>query len=67
MLESYTYPHLSPDISQIYVGLLTDVTNAKAIRSRIIAASTAPGEAGDTEREALNFAFIDARTVNRFI
>ncbi|KAG8944951.1 hypothetical protein FRC04_001303 [Tulasnella sp. 424] len=62
-LETYSYPHLSNDISKVFIGLLVDVKNASAIRSRIIAASTAAGEAGDVEREAVNFAFIDARTL----
>ncbi|KAG8893791.1 hypothetical protein FRC01_013349, partial [Tulasnella sp. 417] len=61
-LEAYSYPHLSNDLSRVFVGLLVDVKNASSIRSRIIAASTAAGEAGDIEREAVNFAFIDART-----
>ncbi|KAG8986409.1 hypothetical protein FRB90_004040 [Tulasnella sp. 427] len=62
-LETYSYPHLSDDISTVFVGLLVNVKNAAAIRSRIIAASTTSGEAGEIEREAVNFAFIDARSL----
>ncbi|KAG9050889.1 hypothetical protein FS837_001543 [Tulasnella sp. UAMH 9824] len=62
-LEAYSYPHLSNELSKVFVGLLVNVKNSSAIRSRIIAASTAAGEAGDIEREAVNFAFIDARTL----
>ncbi|KIO29161.1 hypothetical protein M407DRAFT_70869 [Tulasnella calospora MUT 4182] len=62
-IEAYSYPHLPNDLSRVFVGLLVNVKNASAIRSRIIAASTAAGESGDVEREAVNFAFIDARTL----
>ena len=62
-LEVQTYPHLPPEIAQVHIGLLKNVKNAAQIRSRIISASTVTGETGDAEREAVNFAFIDARTV----
>ncbi|KAG8860579.1 hypothetical protein FRB96_003833 [Tulasnella sp. 330] len=63
LVEVLTYPHLRHDLSQVFLALFTHVTNASAIRSRIIAAATADGPKGDEERELINFAFIDAKTI----
>ena len=62
-LEQYSYPHFQEEISEVYIGLFLDVRNSSQIRSRIIAAARAEGVEGEAEREALNFAFIDARAV----
>jgi hypothetical protein len=62
-MESLHYPHFDAQHSQVSIALFRNVTNAGAVKARIIAAATAEGEAGDAEREAVNFAFIDARLV----
>lgn len=63
-LEVLTYPHVRKDLSKVIVAVITNVTNSSKIRSRIIAAASAEGREGDEERERLNFAFIDAKTVS---
>jgi len=62
-MESLNFPHFDPKHSQVHIALFRDVTNAASLKSRIVAAATAKGEHGDKEREAVNFAFIDARLV----
>jgi hypothetical protein len=59
-MESFAYPHFS---STVYVALFVNVTNAAKLRARIIRASTLQGAEGEAEREAVNFAFVDARLV----
>ena len=49
--------------SHVHVVLFRNVSNSADLKNRIIAASTAEGEEGEKEREAVNFAFIDARLV----
>ena len=61
-MESYHYPHF-PSI--VYIALFTAVTNAGDLRNRIINAATLAGPEGDEEREAVNFAFVDARLVRQ--
>ncbi|KAI0052648.1 CGI-121-domain-containing protein [Auriscalpium vulgare] len=62
-METFTYPHFPPEFSVVHVALFTDVKNAQSIRTRIVKASTLQGRDGDSEREAVNFAFVDARLV----
>lgn len=62
-MESLHYPQFDAQQSQVSIALFRNVANAGAAKARIIAAATAEGEAGDAEREAVNFAFIDARLV----
>ncbi|KAF9475898.1 CGI-121-domain-containing protein [Pholiota conissans] len=62
-MESLHFPQFDPQISQVSIALFTKVSNAGALKLRIIAAATAEGQAGDVEREAVNFAFIDARLI----
>ncbi|KAI0250507.1 CGI-121-domain-containing protein [Lactifluus subvellereus] len=59
-METFAYPHFS---STVQVALFKHVTNAANLRARIVRASTLEGREGDAEREAVNFAFIDARLV----
>jgi EKC/KEOPS complex subunit CGI121/TPRKB len=59
-MESFAYPHFS---SIAHVALFDRVTNAAELRARIVRASNLKGDEGDAEREAVNFAFIDARLV----
>ena len=59
-MESFAYPHFS---STVHVALFVNVTNAAKLRARIVRASTLQGPEGEEEREAVNFAFVDARLV----
>jgi EKC/KEOPS complex subunit CGI121/TPRKB len=59
-MEVYHFPHLQ---ASVYAALFRDVKNAASLRTRLIKASTMPGDEGVKEREAVNFAFIDARLV----
>lgn len=62
-MESFCYPQFPPQFTTVYVALFTEVENAAELKKRLVAASVMPGEEGDIEREAVNFAFIDARLV----
>lgn len=62
-METFSFPQFSPDRSTVHVALFTDVTNSTSLRKRIVDAAAAQGEAGEREREAVNFGFIDARLV----
>lgn len=64
-MESFTYEHFPAQLSSVHVALFTDVSNAAAIRARIVHASTLEGAAGDVERDAVNFAFIEAKLVRK--
>ena len=61
-MEIFAFPHFN---STAHVTLFKHVTNAANLRSRIVRASTLEGIEGDMEREAVNFAFVDARLVRR--
>ena len=63
-MQSFRYAHLPAELSTVHVALFTDVTNSAALRARIVRASQLEGPDGDAEREAVNFAFIDARLVS---
>lgn len=63
-MEVYRYPQFPPDLATIYVALFTEVQNASELKKRLVAASVMSGEDGDVEREAVNYAFIDARLVS---
>ena len=62
-MESFRYTQFPPEFAAVHVALFTDVANAAELKKRLVAASVMPGEEGDIEREAVNFAFIDARLV----
>lgn len=59
-MEVYYFPHLG---ASVHAALFHDVKNAALLRARLISASTMTGDEGMKEREAVNFAFIDARLV----
>ena len=63
IMESFHYDHLPPALSTVYVALFTNVANASQLRARLVKAASMDGAEGDIEREAVNFAFIDARLV----
>ncbi|KAI0706891.1 CGI-121-domain-containing protein [Cerioporus squamosus] len=62
-MQSFHYSHLPSEFSNVQVALFTDVTNSAEIRSRIVRAAQLEGLDGETEREAVNFAFLDARLI----
>ena len=61
LLEVYRYPQFIR--SAVFAAKFTNVKNAGAIRARIVKAATMEGPEGDEERDAVNFAFINARLV----
>ncbi|KAG0698011.1 kinase binding protein CGI-121-domain-containing protein [Suillus ampliporus] len=61
-METYHYSQFNHTI--VHIALFDNVTNAAAIRSRIVQAARILGVDGNTEREAVNFAFIDARLIS---
>ncbi|KAG1811259.1 CGI-121-domain-containing protein [Suillus subaureus] len=61
-METYYYSQFNHAV--VHVALFDDVTNAAAIRSRIVQAARNLGVDGNTERKAVNFAFIDARLIS---
>jgi EKC/KEOPS complex subunit CGI121/TPRKB len=63
-MDLFYFPHLAPDRATTHIALFRNVTNSAVLRKRVISASTLVGEAGDLEREQVNFAFIDARLVS---
>jgi hypothetical protein len=60
-METFSYP---VDCSIVHVALFVNVVDSSLLRSRIIKASAIEGEQGILEREAVNFAFINARLVS---
>ncbi len=63
-MDLFYFPHLAPGRATTHIALFKDVNGAAALRKRIIAAATIEGEAGEREREEVNFAFVDARLVS---
>ncbi|KAI0640525.1 CGI-121-domain-containing protein [Trametes meyenii] len=62
-MQTFRYSHLPHEFSTVHVALYTNVSNAVALRNRIVRASQLEGPEGDAERDAINFAFIDARLI----
>ena len=62
-METYLYNHFPDHLSSVHIALFTSVKNAAEIRSRIVKAAMMEGPEGEAEREAVNFAFIDAKLV----
>ncbi|KAI0666172.1 CGI-121-domain-containing protein [Trametes maxima] len=62
-MQTFHYSHLPHELSTVHVALYTNVANSAALRSRIVRASQLEGPEGDAERDAVNFAFIDARLI----
>ncbi|EJD00788.1 CGI-121-domain-containing protein [Fomitiporia mediterranea MF3/22] len=62
-MESYTYKHFPDQLTTVHVALFTNVQNAAELRARIVNASTMQGSEGEQERDAVSFAFIEAKLV----
>jgi EKC/KEOPS complex subunit CGI121/TPRKB len=65
-MDNFLFPHLPESHSLAQFALFRNVENTAALRKRIVSAATLTGPEGDQEREAVNFAFIDARLVRSF-
>ena len=63
-MEIYRYSQFPPELATVYVTLFTGVHNAAELKKRLVTASVMPGDEGEIEREAVNFAFVDARLVS---
>jgi EKC/KEOPS complex subunit CGI121/TPRKB len=63
-MESLHFLHFQGNRCYAHIALFRNVTNSKKLKNRIISASLTEGELGDKEREALSFAFINARLVS---
>ena len=62
-METCFYPHFPSEVSTVHLALYCSVSNAAELRKRLVTAATLPGEDGDREREAVNYAFVDAKLV----
>ncbi|KAF6748590.1 hypothetical protein DFP72DRAFT_916373 [Ephemerocybe angulata] len=67
-MDSFTFPHFPCDKSTAHFALFRNVENAPSLRQRIVKVSTLPvgstKREDEVERDAVNFAFIDARLVS---
>lgn len=59
-MEVYHFPHFG---ASVHIACFNNVKCAALLRQRLVKAASMPGEAGVRERDAVNFAFIDARLV----
>ncbi|KAI6039258.1 kinase binding protein CGI-121-domain-containing protein [Pisolithus marmoratus] len=59
-METYHYPQFN---AVVYAAKFNDVKNAEALRSRIVKAASLDGAEGESERDAVNFAFIEAKLI----
>ncbi|KAK7683058.1 hypothetical protein QCA50_013730 [Cerrena zonata] len=62
-MQSYDYPHFPDYASNFHFALFTNVSNAADLRNRLVQASTMQGEEGEAERQAVDFAFIEATLI----
>ncbi|KAI0693469.1 kinase binding protein CGI-121-domain-containing protein [Cytidiella melzeri] len=62
-IQVYHYPQFPQSQATVHIALFSNVKNAAQLRTRLIQAATMQGPEGDVEREAVNFAFIDARLI----
>ncbi|KAF7365449.1 Glucooligosaccharide oxidase [Mycena venus] len=62
-MQSYQLPQFPSHFSSVHAALYTDVSDSDLLRKRLITASTAEGSDGERERDAVNFAFIEARLI----
>lgn len=61
-MESLVLPHHGVTV---HLGLFSPISNAAALRTRLVAASALPAdEEGEAERAKLDFAFVDAAMVS---
>lgn len=63
-METYTLPFVPPNMGTIHIASFESVTNAAAIRKRLVEAARMEGEEGEAARAAVDFAFVDADLVS---
>ncbi|THV07436.1 CGI-121-domain-containing protein [Dendrothele bispora CBS 962.96] len=61
-MQSFVFDHI-PNNNIAYFALYSPVQNPAELKRRIIEAAKIEGEEGDKERDAVNFAFIDASLI----
>jgi hypothetical protein len=68
-METYTLYHFPPSVNTVHIALFEDVSNAPAIRKRLIQAATTEGEEGDRLKAEVDFGFLEGRMVRvaRFV
>lgn len=66
-MESYALPHMPSELSQIHICLFKNVSNTKAIKTSLIAASSMNGPEGDDERDKYDFCFVEGNVVSPFL
>jgi EKC/KEOPS complex subunit CGI121/TPRKB len=59
-MDVIRYEYLPTGLQDVHLCLFEDVRNAAVLRQRLTEASRMQGAAGDAERQAVNFAFLDA-------
>lgn len=62
-METYTLSHFPPSVNTVHIALFEDVSNAPAIRKRLIQAATTDGEEGDRLKAEVDFGFLEGRMV----
>ncbi|KDN53200.1 CGI-121-domain-containing protein [Tilletiaria anomala UBC 951] len=63
-METYSFPHMPEALQDVHIALFRSITCGAKLRQRLISAAAMPADAaGDAEREAVNFAFIDAAMI----
>jgi EKC/KEOPS complex subunit CGI121/TPRKB len=62
-METYTVPQFPPLVNTIHIALFHNVTNAPAIRKRLIQAATTEGREGERMRGEVDFAFLEGKMV----
>ena len=63
-MESLHFLHFQSDRSYAHIALFRNVSSSEKLKNRLVSASSTEGELGDKEREAINYAFINARLVS---
>ncbi len=62
-METFQVEGFPADSATVHVAFFRLVENSGALRTRLISAASASGPESDAERDALDFAFIDADLV----
>ncbi|KAG6813178.1 hypothetical protein H0H92_013298 [Tricholoma furcatifolium] len=62
-METFSFVQFTGSRAVVHAALYTNVSNGGEVRKRIIDAATAEGEEGEAARDAVNFAYIDARLI----
>ncbi|TFK28609.1 CGI-121-domain-containing protein [Coprinopsis marcescibilis] len=62
-MDGFLFPHFPAPKSLAQFALFRKVENAAQLRKRIIGAAALAGAKGEEERDAVNFAFIDAKLI----